>query len=215
MGDIRLFVSHAHRDKAIAVALVDVVEAALVPDARILCTSHDDPRYREPEEGDVSEDLRLHLTQSGCVLAVLTPNSLRSPWCLFELGGAWVRTTHVYPLLAGGLSRADLPAALQGREAARLTRPAEIRRVLAGVSRDLQWPARPAGAADEALDRLVGIVRRTVWPAPPPRSGGPPPRRRGGTGRGARHGRPAAGALLGAIVGAALYLGMRPASRVR
>ena len=49
MGDIRLFISHSHDDKKIAAALVDVIEATMVPRERILCTSHDFPKYREPE----------------------------------------------------------------------------------------------------------------------------------------------------------------------
>jgi len=129
MGDIRLFVSHAHKDKDIAIALVDAVEAAMVPKARILCTSHPNREYREPENEDVSEHLRVHLTDSPCVLGVLTPNSVKSPWCLFELGGAWALASRTFPLLAGGLSKESLPAALKGYDAAQLTKPEEITKV--------------------------------------------------------------------------------------
>jgi hypothetical protein len=61
MGNIRLFLSHSHADKEIAAALVDVIEATMVPRERILCTSHDNPKYREPEGVDVSSYLRDHL----------------------------------------------------------------------------------------------------------------------------------------------------------
>jgi hypothetical protein len=163
MGDIRLFVSHAHSDREIAVALVKVIEAVMVPRERILCTSHPDPKYREPDDVDVVKALRDHLTQSSCVLGVLTPSSMKSPWCLFELGGAWAKATRTYCLLAGGLSQESLPAALKGTEAARLTEPEEIRRVLANVRRALGWDERMKGSAVKEIDELVNLVRGCSW----------------------------------------------------
>lgn len=158
MGDIRLFVSHAHRDQEIVVALVKVIEAAMVPRERLLCTSHPDPKYREPKGVDVVSALRDHLTQSSCVLAVITPNSMKSPWCLFELGGAWAKATRTYCLLAG-VSQQSLPAALKGTKAALLTEPEEIRKVLANVRRALGWDERFKRSAAKEIDDLVNFVR--------------------------------------------------------
>ena len=162
MGDIRLFVSHAHSDQAIAVALVKVIEAVMVPRERLLCTSHPDPRYREPEGVDVVTALRDHLTQSSCVLGVLTPSSIKSPWCLFELGGAWAKATQTYCLLAD-LSPESLPAALKGTEATRLTKPEEIRKVLSNVRQALGWDERIEGSAEKEIDYLVNLVRGFSW----------------------------------------------------
>jgi hypothetical protein len=164
MGDIRLFISHSHDDKKIAAALVDVIEATMVPRERILCTSHDFPKYREPEGSDVSLHLRNHLTQSSCVLSLLTPNSLQSPWCMFELGGAWVLAKRTYPLLAGVTVR-DLPAAMRGFDAARLTEVEEIRRVMSNVRHALGWDERVRGSAEKELDVLVNLVKTTAWPS--------------------------------------------------
>jgi hypothetical protein len=163
MGDIRLFLSHSHVDKEIATALVDVIEATMVPRERVLCTSHDNPKYREPEGVDVSRYLRDHLTQSSCVIGLLTPNSMKSPWCLFELGGAWALATRTYPLLAGGLSQEDLPAALQGTDAAQLNQLEEVRRVLANVRRALGWDERVKGSGAKEIDALINRVR-SLWP---------------------------------------------------
>ncbi len=163
MGDIRLFVSHSHDDKEIATALVCVVEAMMVPRERILCTSHNNPKYREPKGVDVSRHLRDHLTQSSCVLCLLTPHSLQSPWCMFELGGAWVLAKRTFPLLAGGLTEEDLPAAMKGTEAAQLTDAGETRRALANVRQALGWDERVKGSAEMELDALVNLVRGSHW----------------------------------------------------
>jgi hypothetical protein len=115
---------------------------------------------------DVVEALRDHLTQSSCVLGVLTPSSMNSPWCLFELGGAWARATRTYCLLAGGLSQQSLPAALKDTDAARLTEPEEIRRVLANLRRTLGWDERIKGSAAKEIDDLVNLVRGYSWGPP-------------------------------------------------
>jgi len=166
MGDIRLFVSHASRDQEIAAALIKVIEAAMVPQGRILCTSHPDPKYREPKGVDVIKYLRDHLTQSSCVLGVITPNSINRPWCLFELGGAWALAKQTYCLLAGELSQKSLPAALEGTDAAQLTEPEEIRRVLANLRQTLVWEERGKGSAGKEIDDLVNLVRRCSWASP-------------------------------------------------
>jgi len=163
VGDIRLFISHSHHDKSIAAALVDAVEATMVARERILCTSHNNPKYREPEGVELSKYLRDHLTQSSCVLGILTPNSLKSPWCLFELGGAWALATRTYPLLAGRLSQKDLPAALKGTDAVQLTEEEEIRIMLANVRRALGWDERVKGSAAKEIDHLVYLVQSRVW----------------------------------------------------
>ena len=162
MGDIRLFVSHSHDDKEIAAALVDVIEATMVPRERILCTSHkNSKKYGYPKGVDVSRYLRDHLTQSSCVLGLWTRNSMKSHWCWFELGGAWALATRTYPLLEGGLSQKDLPKPLQGADAALLTEVEEILRVLANVRRALGWDERVKGSAAKELDALVNLARRS------------------------------------------------------
>lgn len=164
MGDIRLFLSHSHADQDIAAALVEAVEATMVPREQILCTSHKNPRYREPENVEVSKYLRDHLTQSSCVIGLLTPKSMKSPWCLFELGGAWALATRTYPLLAGGLSQKDLPAALQGTDAAQLYQSEEIRRMLSNVRRALGWDERVKGSGAKEIDALIECVKSS-YPA--------------------------------------------------
>jgi hypothetical protein len=167
MGKIRLFVSHAHSDRDIAVALVKAIEAAMVvPPEHLLCTSHPDEKYREPEGVDLTQYLRDHLTQSACVLGLLTPSSIESSWCLFELGGAWLLAKQTYCLLAGGLSPDSLPAALKGAEAVQLTEPEEIRTVLAKIRQALVWDERINGSAAKEIDELVNLVREFKW-APP------------------------------------------------
>jgi len=161
MGDIRLFVSHSHEDKDIAVALVDVIEAAMVRGKdRILCTSHHNKKeYGYTGDEDVSEHLRQHLSQSSCVVSLWTPHSRSSIWCLFELGGAWALANKTYPLLAPGLDQESLPPPLRkGMVGAKLSEPEEISRFLRNLRQRLGWDER--GGASAEIKKLVEVAKR-------------------------------------------------------
>ena len=158
MGAIQLFVSHAHKDADIAGALVRIIDTALqVPPKSILCTSA--PGYDLPLGADVSHVLREHLSQASCVIAVLTPYSLSSKWCLFELGGAWARSTRTYPLLAGGLTQRDLPAALTGTLGGQLSEPQVLRALLSDLGRQLRWLEKNREAAEHEIAEFIKEVR--------------------------------------------------------
>ena len=111
----------------------------------------------------MSEHLRVHLEGSACVVAILTPHSLSSHWCLFELGGAWARSKETYPLLAGGLTQSNMPAALRRTPGAQLNRPAELRRVLDHIRRVTKWRTRQDAPVEQKINQLVEIVDR-MWP---------------------------------------------------
>ena len=157
MGAIQLFVSHAHKDADIAGALVRIVDTALqVPPNSILCTSA--PGYGLRLGADVSDHLRVHLSQASCVIAVLTPYSLSSKWCLFELGGAWARSTSTYPLLAGGLTQEDLPAALTGTLGGQLSNAQDLRALLIDLERQLSWKEKNREAAEHEIAEFIKTV---------------------------------------------------------
>jgi hypothetical protein len=67
------------------------------------------------------------------------------------------------PSSPGGLSQEDLPAALQGTDAAQLNQSEEVRRVLANVRRALGWDERVKGSGAKEIDALINRVR-SFWP---------------------------------------------------
>jgi hypothetical protein len=164
MGHYRLFVSHAHKDAKIAFAFIAAVEAAMKTEGRILCTSLRPPEYADPNVEDVSDLLHDHLNQSTCVVGILTPNSIESAWCLFELGGAWMLAKRTFPLLVG-IKPDKLPAALKkkkaAREAACLTEPGEVSKVLADLRVELDWELK--GSAQKEIEQLVAVVSEFPW----------------------------------------------------
>lgn len=108
-GYPKIFISHRHRDAAIAEALVRVIEAAFdVAPSDLRCTSVYPYKLRAGDR--TSDRLRAEIGRAEAVLGILTPDTKASSYVLFELGASWGRRGVTFPLLARGASLADVPA---------------------------------------------------------------------------------------------------------
>jgi hypothetical protein len=135
---IRLFISHAHRDQDVAKQLVDVISGNLVvPAGELRCTSV--AGYQLDLGAHAQDDLRRELGSAACVIALLTPNSVGNDWVAFELGAAWANTKASIPLLAGGLQDRDIPGPLRGAAGGQLTQPETIDRLIDQLGQLLGW----------------------------------------------------------------------------
>ncbi len=122
---IKVFISHATKDEALARRLVQVIEAGIeIKPSQIRCTSVEG--YKLQTGVTTSKHLRKDLRESQVVLGLVTPNSLKSNYVLFELGAAWGLKKPTFPLLARGAKADNLPGPLQGSHASRLTQQSEV-----------------------------------------------------------------------------------------
>jgi hypothetical protein len=110
-----IFISHAVADKAIANALVDLLQTGLdVPQKDIFCSSLESLGI---EKGSNFVDfIGKKLEGAKFVIALLTPTYYERPFCLCELGATWISHQDFYPLLVPPLEFADLKAVLIGVE---------------------------------------------------------------------------------------------------
>ena len=99
---IKVFISHATADEPLAAALVDLFQSALpLPAAAIRCTSV--TGYCLRGGTDIDERLRREVGDANAFIGIISYQSLRSPYVLFELGARWGATRHLIPVLAPGL----------------------------------------------------------------------------------------------------------------
>jgi hypothetical protein len=110
----RVFISHRHKDWAIAKALIELLKSALVIDsADIRCTSVQGYMLTPGER--TSEELRSNLAGAELVIGVLSPGTTESNYVLTELGAAWGQDVTTFPLLARGATYSDVPSPLNER----------------------------------------------------------------------------------------------------
>ncbi|MFM9116482.1 MAG: toll/interleukin-1 receptor domain-containing protein, partial [Planctomycetota bacterium] len=78
----QVFVSHATSDKWIATSFCEKIDA--IPGAS---TFRDD---RDIHGGDkIPQSIRAAIAESRELVVLLTPDSIRRPWVLLEVGAAW------------------------------------------------------------------------------------------------------------------------------
>lgn len=155
--ELTLFISHSARDAEIAKSLVTLFEKAFKISARrIRCTSVDG--YRLPAGADTNEVLRTEVFGAKLFVALLTPNSLSSPYVLFELGARWGTRRPLYPLLAGGVTPAQLSAPLNGLNALSMISANQVRQLLENASEALSQPLEPASSFSAEVEGVVEVA---------------------------------------------------------
>lgn len=95
-----IFVSHSSQDEQAARLLVDLVKTAFnLPSKRIRCTSLDG--YNLPAGSSVDEQLKKEVYGCKVLIGLISEQSVRSAYVLFELGARWGASRPMIPLLIG------------------------------------------------------------------------------------------------------------------
>lgn len=158
--DLTLFISHNARDAAIAKALIALFEKSLKISARkIRCTSVDG--YRLPVGADTNDVLRAEVFGAKIFIALLTPNSLSSPYVLFELGARWGARRPLFPVLAGSATPTHLPAPLNTLNALSASVPDQVRQLVEDASAALSERLEPISSFSAEVDAVIAAAGPT------------------------------------------------------
>ncbi|UYY99650.1 TIR domain-containing protein [Peribacillus frigoritolerans] len=84
----KIFISHSSKDEIFCTAFVDFLEGIGIPEDMILYTSS--PRHGIPGDENIFKYLRNHIAEGITVFYMLSDNYYQSPYCLNEMGAAWI-----------------------------------------------------------------------------------------------------------------------------
>jgi hypothetical protein len=102
----KVFISHSSKDKSVCEAFVEFLEAIGIKEEIILFSSSS--RHGIPAEMDIFEYLRGNLSNGITVYYMLSDNYYQSPYCLNEMGAAWVKqndfSVFILPNLTQGIT---------------------------------------------------------------------------------------------------------------
>lgn len=159
--ELTLFVSHSGRDEKIAKALVTLFEKALKISARrIRCTSVNG--YRLPAGVETNDRLRTEVFESKLFIALLTPNSLKSLFVLFELGARWGTRKPLFPILAGGTTPDDLKPPLNGLNALSASVGDHVRQLIENAAEALSERLEPISSFSTEVEAVVTASRKVI-----------------------------------------------------
>jgi len=130
---LSVFISHSSRDDALAAALVLLLQKALKLDnEQIRCTSV--KGFKLPIGQNMDEVIRRELLDCQLFIGLITPNSLRSEYVLFELAARWGAGKRVIPVLALGATYDAIPSPIQRLTALDFGKDGEIENLISSAS---------------------------------------------------------------------------------
>lgn len=161
MGTIRIFVSHANQDAAVAKALVHMIEGALVvPDGVIRCTSVDGYRLSPGDHG--SETLRSDIEGCDVLVGVLTEQSLASGYVIMELGAAWGQRKMTCPLLAPTIKFERIPGPLRERHAIQWDKRADLALLMDAIAKATGFSPRSGDRQQVAVNDFLSAAAQAL-----------------------------------------------------
>jgi hypothetical protein len=157
-----IFISHKEADRDIAAALVEYLLSALeISDDEIRCTSV--PGHQLPFGVSIAQQIQTDLSSSVAILAILTGESLRATWVLFELGSAWALQRMIVLILGPRLTHSDLPGplnAFQGVSIDEPSAPHRLRDATRQIARVLGIAERTGGKVQARLEEFIQQMRQ-------------------------------------------------------
>jgi hypothetical protein len=155
-GYPRIFISHRHKDKSIAEALVRLLEGTFdMEKSDIRCTSV--TPYKLPVGERTPDRLRAEIARARAVLGILSPDTTESSYVLFELGAAWGQKTLTLPLLSRGATQAHLPPPISDRHSISLTNAGDCYQLLDDLAEVTAFARKTnvGGRIQELVENLV------------------------------------------------------------
>jgi hypothetical protein len=159
---IRVFVSHAAKDAALAIAFVQWLEGCLVvPPGTVRCTSA--PGYKSRIGDSTADALRTDLTSCSVVLGLITSASLESAYVLMELGAGWALNKRVACLLLPGVPFDKLRGPIAGNHATHLDQKPDLADLIDTLANDAGLEKKSDSQRTAATETFVKAL-----PAPSP-----------------------------------------------
>lgn len=158
---MRVFVSHSSKDKKLTDLLVVLLRNALnLSSGDIRYTSAAGYGLKTGET--ILEALRRDVLKASAVIGLLTPNSLKSTWAIFELGARWGSGQRFFPLCAAGVTPHDLPEPIKSLSALECSDKSQLLKLLEDVARELDQDLEDASTFMEQIDELAALASPAV-----------------------------------------------------
>jgi|SRR5215207_192647 len=155
---VDVFISHSSRDEDIARALTELLRSALnIPHEKILCTSL--PGHGFKVGVSVNEQLRIEVKEARFFIGLITPDSIRSPYVLFELGARWGAGAQLAPVLAAGAGSDLLQGPLSVLNALNCSLGGHVHQLVTDVANFLQYPRVNPESYEHHVSKLVEVSK--------------------------------------------------------
>lgn len=155
-SDILLFISHSSRDIDFVESLIDLIRSALnIDTSKIRCTSVDG--YRLPGGANTNEQLKQEVHETTAFIGVLSDQSIKSVYVVFELGARWGANKSMIPVIAPGASKEVLDGPLSGINALDGTNRSQLMQLIDELASELSIEQQPPASYQRHLDKILSF----------------------------------------------------------
>jgi hypothetical protein len=152
----RIFISHRHKNEAVARALVATFQSAFdIVKTDIRCTSV--RPFRLPVGERTPDRLRAELRAAEAVLGLIAPDTNESSYVLFELGAAWSHGILTCPLLIGTATSVNIPDPIRDLNPLSLTDHRDCHQLLDDLE-DATSLDRKQGVGSDVQDKVEALA---------------------------------------------------------
>jgi hypothetical protein len=154
----RVFISHIHEEKPIALALLNVIEQQFegAVGGRVECFLSSD-RFQFLAGEDWLARTRSELSTADTIILMLSEQSLRRHWVNLEAGAAWILGRRIIPAYYSGLSPGDIPRPYSDSNAINLE--TELYHLLRALPPEATLTPPPRFDDDPSVATLVAQIR--------------------------------------------------------
>ena len=151
---MRVFISHSSSDVDVAELLIELLRNALhLRSDEIRCTSVDG--YRMHAGAPIDEELRAEVHDAELLVGLITPDSMRSAYVIFELGARWGAEKPMIPLLASGATSEHLEGPLAGINAIDARESGQVYQFVENAARYLDVTLDKTSSYMDTVNELV------------------------------------------------------------
>lgn len=153
-NNIDIFISHSSQDADIAKALIALLRSALnLHSKSIRCTSVDGYMFESGTQ--IGEQIRREVHESKVFIGLITPQSIKSSYVLFELAARWGAGLELFPLLAAGAEARLLPPPLAERHALQCRSIAQVHQLVGAIAKKMNIGLDNPSAYQKYIEELV------------------------------------------------------------
>ena len=91
---MRIFISHIHEDKKLAVSIKEILEEAFI-NVEVFVSSDDEDMTERQKWFDSVEKA---LEEAEVMIVMCSENSVTRSWINFEAGAGWIKGIDIYPI---------------------------------------------------------------------------------------------------------------------
>lgn len=153
-----VFISHSSKDEILVKALIQVIRDALnIPQEQIRCSTVSG--FRLTGGKPINDQLRVEVHDSKAFVGLVTANSMKSPYVLFELGARWGAGLHLQPLLGTVADSEYLKGPLESLLAHSCDDHAQVLQLVGELAHFLKITPAASQAYHEAIQNLVKVAK--------------------------------------------------------